>query len=414
MVVTVVLRRLTRLGQRQAPPVWNGAAVTATKRSIADRRIAITTTRIAATISWDSAPFSPKVGELINVVPPFPQLKNAKRPEMANPNESISASSGAMPQSRLPISAMLIAVLNLVFVFSVHAILAGDENASPADSPANRLDTLGAASPFNAVGSLAISAGGYSYIGSATAISPDWVLTAGHNLDLNDTGTPTTGLSVNFNLPGFGTYAASGFYTCPGFTGFGNPSIQRDLGLIHLATPLPAGVLYPSLNGSLSVGTTLLLLGYGRSGYGNYGYTTAATLTDRRTGYNVVNSLQPDDGGAGYNALFSYDFSSPATAGQPGSSLGNNLESIIGPGDSGGPALVADGSGYAIAGVNTFVEGYGGQFGDIGGGVVLAPYVGWIDSTMVVPEPSAVALIILGLTIILFWSTRWLRRGIKN
>src|ERR1035437_8291600 len=131
-------------------------------------------------------------------------------------------------------------------------IMAGDETALPADSPAARLDTLGSSSAFNAVGSLAISSGGVSYKGSATAISPNWVLTAGHNLDLNDNGSPTPGLSINFNLPGFGTYSASSFYTCPGFTGFGNPSIQRDLGLIQLANPLPAGVLYPRLNGNLS------------------------------------------------------------------------------------------------------------------------------------------------------------------
>src|ERR1035437_6259314 len=133
-----------------------------------------------------------------------------------------------------------------------HAIMAGDENALPPATPANRLDTLGSASQFNAIGSLTISAGGFSYIGSATAISPNWILTAGHNLDLNDVGSSTPGLSINFNLPGFGTYSASSFYTCPGFTGFGNPSIQNDLGLIYLANPLPAGVLYPSLNGNLS------------------------------------------------------------------------------------------------------------------------------------------------------------------
>jgi len=299
------------------------------------------------------------------------------------------------------------AAMGLIFILgtaqNIQAIMAGDENALPADSPANRLDPLGAASQFNAIGSLSISAGGFSYIGSATAISPNWILTAGHNLDLNDVGSPTPGLSINFNLPGFGTYSASSFYTCPGFTGFGNPSIQNDLGLIYLANPLPAGVLYPSLNGNLSTGTEFLMAGFGRSGYGNYGYTTSATVTDRRIGYNVVNSFQTDQGGAGFNAIFLYDFSSPDTTGQPGGSLGNNLESIIGPGDSGGPALVADGSGYDIAGVNTFVEGYGGHFGDIGGGIVLAPYLDWISSVtaMPVPEPSVFSLVILGMAILL-------------
>ena len=85
---------------------------------------------------------------------------------------------------------------------NVKGIMAGDETALPADSPAARLDVLGSSSPFNAVGSLAISSGGFSYRGSATAISPNWVLTAGHNLDLNDNGSPDAGLSIDFNLPG--------------------------------------------------------------------------------------------------------------------------------------------------------------------------------------------------------------------
>jgi hypothetical protein len=123
-------------------------------------------------------------------------------------------------------------------------IMAGDETALPADSPAARLDTLGSSSSFNAVGALAINSGGFSYIGSATAISPNWVLTAGHNLDLNDNGSPDVGLSINFNLPGFGTYTANSFYTCPGFTGFGTPSVQRDLGLLHLSSALFASLRF--------------------------------------------------------------------------------------------------------------------------------------------------------------------------
>ncbi|MEI8290482.1 MAG: trypsin-like serine protease [Verrucomicrobiota bacterium] len=292
-------------------------------------------------------------------------------------------------------------LITLLSASRVHAILAGDENALPADSPANRLDTLGAASPFNAIGSLSISADGFSYIGSATAISPDWVLTAGHNLDVNDAGSPTPGLNVSFNLPGFGSYSGSTFYTCPGFTGFGNPSIQRDLGLIHLANPLPNNLLFPTLSGHLQTGTEITLAGFGRSGYGSYGYTTFATLTDRRSGQNTVDTLISDDQGGGFAALFQYTFNAPNT----GDSLGNNIETIIGPGDSGGPALVADGSGYAIVGVNTYVDGYGGRFGDIGGGIVLAPYVDWINNTMAVPEPSATALMVLGLVILLFRPT---------
>ncbi|MBC8094207.1 MAG: PEP-CTERM sorting domain-containing protein [Akkermansiaceae bacterium] len=305
---------------------------------------------------------------------------------------------GAPKSSPIKSIASINALLWFATTLSSHAIMAGGETGFPADSPANRLDAYGAASPFNAVGSLAISSGGFAYRGSATAISPNWILTAGHNLDLNDNGSPDTGLSINFNLPGFGVFTASAFYTCPGFTGFGTPSIQRDIGLLYLSTPLPGEILFPSLQGSLQAGAQVTLVGFGRSGFGDYGYTTFASLSDRRTGQNVIDSFQPDDHGGGFPAIFLYDFDSPDRTGLPGGSLGNNLETVIGPGDSGGPLLLDNGLGYSLVGVNTFIEGYGGRFDDIGGGVVLEPYLDWINQVtgLPVPEPSAAALLLLG------------------
>lgn len=316
-------------------------------------------------------------------------------------------------QTGAPRASVFALFASLFIAVSPHAqaILAGGETASPSDSPATRLDTLGSASPFNAVGALAISSGGFSYRGSGTVISPNWVLTAGHNLDLDDNGSPDAGLNINFNLPGFGAFTASGFYTAPGFTGFGNPSIQRDLSLLYFATPLPAGILYPGLTGSLQTGSQVTLAGFGRSGFGDYGYTTFASLSDRRTGQNVIDSFQPDDHGGGFPAVFLYDFDLPDSTGLPGGSLGNNLETLIGPGDSGGPLLLDNGSGYSLVGVNTFIEGYGGHFGDLGGGIVLAPYLGWIGDTtgLLVPEPSAGWLLLLGLAFHL-----WTRQGTRR
>ena len=302
-------------------------------------------------------------------------------------------------QSRSQIGAPFVALFALLYLASgsqsAHAIMAGGETAFPADSPANRLDLLGSESPFNSVGALAISSGVFSYRGSGTAISPNWVVTAGHNLDLNDNGTPDAGLNVSFNLPGFGAFTASGFYTAPGFTGFGNPSIQRDLGLLYFATPLPSEIFFPSLQGRLQIGSQVTLAGFGRSGFGSYGYTTFASLTDRRIGQNVIDSFQADDQGGGFQAIFRYDFDSPDSTGLPGGSLGNNLETLIGPGDSGGPLLLDNGNGYSLVGVNTFIEGYGGRFGDLGGGIVLEPYLNWINQVtgLPVPEPSAVVLV---------------------
>ena len=103
----------------------------------------------------------------------------------------------------------------------------------------------------------------------------------------------------------------------------------------------------------------MTLIGYGRSGYGSYGYTTSASLTDRRVGFNEIDGLQAESGGDGL--LFRYDLDAPATTGQPGGSLGNALETVIGLGESGGPILVPWADGHALVGVNTFTEGYGGR-----------------------------------------------------
>jgi hypothetical protein len=269
-----------------------------------------------------------------------------------------------------------------IFSSSTFAILAGGEFDLPADSPSSRLDTGGL---FNFVGALEINTGSSRYYGSATALSPNWVLSAGHNVDFNDDGQVDSGLAVNFYLPGYGSYAASSFSIHPDFTGFSNPSIQHDLCLLYLADPLP-DLLFPILGNSLTLDATATLVGYGRSGYGSYGYTTSASLTDRRVGYNVIDSFET----SGSGILFRYDFDDPNT----GDGLGNNLETIIGSGDSGGSLLV----GNSLVGVNTFTEGYGGRFGDIGGGIALNNEWGWIASTtgLAVPEPSSVLLLLIG------------------
>ncbi len=268
---------------------------------------------------------------------------------------------------------------------SAHAILAGGEFDSPSDSPSGRIDFLSESSPYNFVGALEISTGSGSYFGSASALSSHWVLTAGHNVDFNDDGEVDDGLSVNFHLPGFGSYAASSYSIHPSFTGFGNPSIQHDLSLLYFSDPLPS-LLFPILGNSLSIGDTATMIGYGRSGYGSYGYTTGASLTDRRIGYNEIDEFET----SGEGILYRYDFDDPDT----GDGLGNAIETIIGPGDSGGTLLV----GNSLVGVNTFTEGYGGRFGDIGGGIALNNEWAWIGATtgLTVPEPSSVLLFLLG------------------
>ena len=285
----------------------------------------------------------------------------------------------------------LVTAVGLIATFCncTYGILAGGENSLPLDFPSNRLDQSGPESAFNFVGALSITDGVNSFIGSASAINNHWVLSAGHNFDYDDDGIADESLTVNFNIPGFGSYTADSYVTAPEFTGFLNPSLHNDLALLFFNEGLP-NLNFPALGISASVGEELTLVGFGRSGFGDYGYTTPASLTDRRVGRNIFDSV--DNNPSDIGSLFRYDFDSPETAGLPYGSLGNEVETLIGPGDSGGPALLAYGDHYGLVGVNTFSEGFGGIFGDNGGGVLIDANLNWISQTTgiaLIPEASS-------------------------
>ena len=207
---------------------------------------------------------------------------------------------------------------------------------------------------------------------------------------MNKATTVDYGLGITFHLSSSTqTWTASAFYPHPSFTGFANPTVRHDLALLYFADPLPQQSGYALLGADLGIGTGVTLAGYGRSGYGSYGYTTNSNLTDRRTGENRIDSLEA--GPDAPPAVFRYSFSDPMDPG----SLGNDRESIIGPGDSGGPLLVQENGQWRVAGVNTFTEGYGGRFGDTGGGVLIDPYADWIYQTTGIPEVSTLGILML-------------------
>lgn len=236
-----------------------------------------------------------------------------------------------------------------VFAVVTATILAGGETDLPSDTPSGRLDAAG---NFAFVGALEIPGGAGSFKGSAVAISRDWILTDGHNADLNDDRLPDVGWNAT----------------------------------------LPLGMGYPTLGKGAGLGDVITLVGYGRSGFGSYGYTPNASLTDRRYGSNVFDSFRLDDEGSGAFEVFNYDFDAPEITGLAGGSLGNDIETMIGPGDSSGAALRQTAEGWELVGINTFTEGYGGRFGDTGGGVLIEPYLGWIHQTTGIPEPGSAML----------------------
>jgi hypothetical protein len=290
-------------------------------------------------------------------------------------------------------------VLSVAGGADFHAeIVAGDPTGLDADTTDLRIDPNTTTSPFAGVGSLQINASRGTYLCTATPIDSTHILTAGHCVDLNNDGKSDRrdGIkSITFNLNYGGNLTsqilAKSWDVNPNFTGFNHPSINDDLTVVTLRVPLPTGVpVYALPTSDLAAGTTLTMVGYGRSGDGVNGYTTNASWTVKRTGENNADAFytQDDAGQPAANEVFRFDFDGPTGNGSMGGpSLGNRIETTLGGGDSGGPSFVLTGadasaaSSYTLVGVNTFTQGTNApKFGSLGGGINLFPYVSWINS----------------------------------
>jgi Trypsin len=272
-----------------------------------------------------------------------------------------------------------------------HAVIvAGDPKGTPKDSPALRVDPNTTDSPFAGVGSLRIAASSGTYICTATPIDATHVLTAGHCVDIDNNGLPdVSGITFNLNYGGDLTsqIPAVAWETHPDYTGFNSPSVNDDLAVITLSESLPALVpTYSLANSDMVAGTThLYLVGYGRSGDGVRGYSTGASFIVKRDGENMVDAFygQDDGGTTPVNEVFRFDFDGPkaSTNKMGGRTLGNDKETTLGGGDSGGPSFVLVDGVYYLAGVNTFTQGFNApKFGSLGGGINVFPYTGWIRS----------------------------------
>ena len=140
----------------------------------------------------------------------------------------------------------------------------------------------------------------------------------------------------------------------------------------------------------MTAGTTFTLVGYGRSGDGVNGFTTDASFTVKRSGKNNADAFLADDEGIGPVEVFRYDFDDASGNNNLGGpTLGNDVETTVGGGDSGGPSFIDHGSYLSLAGVNTHSFRFGPPFGpqnpdapffNSGGGGMLVPtYASWID-----------------------------------
>ena len=293
------------------------------------------------------------------------------------------------------------------------AIIVGDPNGLPADSPASHVDPNVVTSPY--AGVVGLDVGGLGP-GSGVLLKTNdplhsYVLTAAHVV--NNGGPVAAGavtVSVNYSGARSTVLGVSAVHVNPAYyvnQGSGND----DVAVLQLNGVVPAGVptydLFrtPSVTGQPV--RTITMVGYGQSGNGVAGVTDAGDTSVKHDGQNQVDQRGREDEGGPLNEIYAFDFDRPNGTSGPsgGPSLGNAVEVNFGVGDSGGPAFVAGtGGSLLIYGVNAFgLNGNsftGGNaadtfplFGSGGGGNIAAAYTAFIDQYTGVPEPGTAGVV---------------------
>ena len=278
---------------------------------------------------------------------------------------------------------------------------------------------LAAQSVYDSVGFLTWSEGTSGYIASGTLISPEWVLTAGHVVGgTNNSGAGISemifGLSSSYD--GMGVSAEEWIpYTGWSSSG-GNLWNGVDLGLVRLSQPITS-VAPAQIDFSTSpVGLLGTNVGYGRSGLGTGGMTTAAGT--KRAGQNMIDARGGMVTTMGSGTLLNLNGISPTVLFQDfdhptnlvASSMGSAIpvaqEYLIGSGDSGGGLFMDVGGVTKLVGVHSFLAslpypldttGANADYGDLAGSVSVQSFENWIFTTTGVPEPSVVSLLFFGL-----------------
>lgn len=267
------------------------------------------------------------------------------------------------------------------------------------DKPGASYKSLGNQSQFASVGLVEARYSGtssYTPLGSATLIASNWILSAAHVFD-SEALEDVTGLRFvlggqNYNINISGT---SAIHLHPNWDP-GSEDLHDDVAVIKLSSSssVQPASLYA---GSVPLGSTVILVGYGMIGTGTNG-----SVQDNREKYAAENAL---DYFISENQ-FEVDFDRPSNASYStyGSKTPLTLEGLLGPGDSGGSTWYQSPAGWGIVGINSY--GYNAMdfrhedgYGDISGFTYVPKFIDWITSFgafSVIPEPSAALLLGLG------------------
>lgn len=300
-----------------------------------------------------------------------------------------------------------------------HILQAGHPAPDPgsgiiSDSPDLRIDLNTTTSPFAGVGSIFADNDPSDPLGiicTATPISKDQVITAAHCFDLSGADGRSDVLPQNaqfiLNFGGDLTHVipAESIWIHPDYHGSQGLAVADDIAIMKLSQPLPDGVpIYPLANPDWLAISPVILAGYGESGDGVDGYYVDPEFNVKRTGANLLEYAELDDEGGSQIEVVAWDFE---YEGDPDRydvfgipfALPNDLESMLGGGDSGGPGFLLNPDDDTdltlyLAIINTFSFWYDGvpdhdvegKFGSGSGGVWLnAEYQAWLRT---VPEAS--------------------------